>query len=250
MSKYGIQKNCLYCGSLFVTVPRKVDYCSQPCKNPRNRPGHSAWNKGLKMTDEFKQTKMNLAGLAKGRGWNKGMPNEKQREKWSGPANPNWGGGVNARRKRTGSLSHPGEKNGMWGRKHPKEVIEICRAAKIKNLKDGVYSSSVSKGELVLLSKLREKVGEVVHQFTVSDYHRVYDMYIPSLNLIVEYDGDYWHREEKYLNKDTKDTAKAVKRGYQIFRYWESTIKEIGVDNIVEDIVNLTGQHCRILKEA
>ena len=80
-----------------MTVPRKIDYCSQPCKNPRNRPGHSAWNKGLKMTDEFKQTKMNLTGLAKGRGWNKGMPNERQREKWL-KDNPNKDGKANNQR--------------------------------------------------------------------------------------------------------------------------------------------------------
>lgn len=232
-----------------MTAPRMIDYCSQPCKNPRNRPGHASWNKGLKMTEEYKQTKMNMAGLSKGHGWNKGLPNEIARQRMLGENNPNWRGGVNARRKRTGSLSNPGEKNGMWGKKHPLHVIELCRAAKIKNLKDGVYSSSVSKGELELLSKLREKFGEVIHQFTVPNYHRVYDMYIPSLNLIVEYDGDYWHREEKYLEKDTKDTAKAIKRGYRIFRYWESKVKEIGVDNIVEDIVKLVGQHRRILKE-
>jgi hypothetical protein len=44
--------------------------------------------------------------------------------------------------------------------------------------------------------------------------------------------------------------SKAIKRGYRIFRYWESKVKEIGVDNIVEDIVKLAGQHRRILKEA
>jgi very-short-patch-repair endonuclease len=75
-------------------------------------------------------------------------------------------------------------------------------------------------------------------------------MYIPSLNLIVEYDGDYWHREEKYLPKDSRDTAKAIKRGFKIFRYWESTVKEQGFDNIVEDIVKLKGKYCRILTEA
>lgn len=204
----------------------------------------------MTMTEEYKKTKMNMSGLSKGHGWNKGQPNETARQRMLGDTNPNRGGAVNQRRKLTGSLSHPGEKNGMWNKKHPVEVIEICRAAKIKNLQDGVYSSSVSKGELELLSKLRERVGEVIHQFTVPDYHRVYDMYIPSLNLIVEYDGDYWHREEKYLAKDSQDTAKAVKRGFQIFRYWESKVKEIGVDNIVEDIVKLAGQHRRILQEA
>ena len=249
MSKYGIKKTCFYCGSLFVTQPRMVEYCSQPCKNPRNRPGHVAWNKGLKMTEEQK-AKLNTKGLEKGWGWNKGLPNEIARQRMLGDQNPNRGGAVNQRRKLTGSLSHPGEKNGMWGKKHTAEVLEICRDAKIKNLQDGIYSSSISKGELELLSKLRAKVGEVVHQFTVPNYHRVYDMYIPSLNLIVEYDGDYWHREEKYLVKDSQDTAKATKRGFRIFRYWESKVKEIGVDNIVEDIVKLAGQHRRILKEA
>jgi very-short-patch-repair endonuclease len=200
------------------------------------------------MTEEQK-AKLNTKGLEKGWGWNKGITNPEQSAKWSGPANPNWGGGVNARRKRTGSLSHPGDTNGMWGRKHSEEVIEKCRAAKIQNLKDGVYSSSISQGELKLLVRLREAVGEVIHQFTVPNYHRVYDFYIPSLNLIVEYDGDYWHREDKYLAKDVKDTDKAIKRGFNVFRYWESTVKKKGVDNVVEDIVKLEGKFCRILKE-
>jgi very-short-patch-repair endonuclease len=249
-NKYGLIKKCLFCGNEFETRPRFKDYCSQACKNPNNRPGHTPWNKGLQMSEEFKQTKMNLEGLAKGWGWNKGVPNDRQKSKWTGEGNPNWNGGISRKRQRTGSLSHPGKTNGMWNKKHTAEVKEICRQAKIKNMKDGVYASSVSRGENKLLEKLREKFGEVIHQFTVPNYHRVYDMYIPSLNLIVEYDGDYWHREEKYLPKDSRDTAKAIKRGFKIFRYWESTVKEKGFDNIVEDIVKLEGKYCRILTEA
>jgi very-short-patch-repair endonuclease len=249
-NKYGLIKKCLFCGNEFETRPRFKDYCSQACKNPNNRPGHTPWNKGLQMSEEFKQTKMNLEGLAKGWGWNKGVPNEVARKRMLGENNPNWGSGISKKRQRTGSLSHPGKTNGMWNKKHTDEVKEICRQAKIKNMKDGVYASSVSRGEKELLEKLREKFGEVIHQFTVPNYHRVYDMYIPSLNLIVEYDGDYWHREEKYLPKDSRDTAKAIKRGFKIFRYWESTVKEQGFDNIVEDIVKLKGKYCRILTEA
>jgi hypothetical protein len=192
-NKYGLIKKCLFCGNEFETRPRFKDYCSQACKNPNNRPGHTPWNKGLQMSEEFKQTKMNLEGLAKGWGWNKGVPNEVARKRMLGENNPNWGSGISKKRQRTGSLSHPGKTNGMWNKKHTDEVKEICRQAKIKNMKDGVYASSVSRGEKELLEKLREKFGEVIHQFTVPNYHRVYDMYIPSLNLIVEYDGDYWH---------------------------------------------------------
>lgn len=247
-NKYGLQSTCKHCGNTFTTRARFVEYCSTPCKNPINRPGHTAWNKGIKLTEEQK-AKQNISGLKKGHGWNKGLPNEIARQRMLSDQNPNKGGAVNAKRKLDGTLSFPGEKNGMWKKKHSKEVKEICRQAKIKNFKDGIYASSVSKGELELLGRLREKLGEVVHQFTVPNYHRVYDFYIPSLNLIVEYDGDYWHREEKYLNKDSRDTAKALKKGFKIFRYWESTVKQLGVDNIVEDIVKLKGEHVRKLKE-
>ena len=93
-NKYGFVKKCLYCSTEFETRPRFVDYCSQPCKNPNNRVGHTPWNKGKPMTEEFKQTKMNISGLAKGWGWNKGIPNERQREKWL-KNNPNKDGRLN-----------------------------------------------------------------------------------------------------------------------------------------------------------
>ena len=45
-NKYGLIKNCLYCKNEFTTRPRFNLYCSQPCKNPHNRVGHTPWNKG------------------------------------------------------------------------------------------------------------------------------------------------------------------------------------------------------------
>lgn len=92
-NKYGHNKNCLYCGTGFVTKPRFLDYCSQPCKNPINRPGNIAWNKGVKLTDDQK-AKQNISGLKKGWGWNKGIPNERQRQRWL-TDNPNKDGKVN-----------------------------------------------------------------------------------------------------------------------------------------------------------
>jgi hypothetical protein len=94
MAKYGLVNTCEYCGDNFITKPQYVKYCSTPCKNPINRKGNLAWNKGLKMSEEYKQTKMNLNGLAKGWGWNKGIPNERQREKWLAD-NPNNDGKLN-----------------------------------------------------------------------------------------------------------------------------------------------------------
>ena len=78
--KYGLIKKCPQCNSEFETKRMFLTYCSTPCKNPINRPGHLPWNKGIKLTDE-QRAKQNTEGLKKGRGWNKGKPNEIDRSK-------------------------------------------------------------------------------------------------------------------------------------------------------------------------
>jgi hypothetical protein len=92
-NKYGHTRCCLYCGNEFVTKPRFLDYCSVPCKNPINRPGNVAWNKGKTLTEEQK-SKQNTSGLKKGHGWNKGLPNEVARKRFL-ENNPNKNGRIN-----------------------------------------------------------------------------------------------------------------------------------------------------------
>ena len=97
-NKYGIQKECKHCGTEFETRPRYVDYCSTPCKNPKNCPGNIPWNKGRK----GRQRNHNTEGLKKGWGWNKGIPLKEHNpvvyEKMLGENNPNWNGKVNRER--------------------------------------------------------------------------------------------------------------------------------------------------------
>ena len=95
MKKYGIIKKCKHCHNEFETRPRYLDYCSTKCKNPLNRGELTPWNKGKKMSKDFIKTKMNLQGLEKGWGWNKGIPNPEQAERMKGENNPNWEGVIN-----------------------------------------------------------------------------------------------------------------------------------------------------------
>jgi endogenous inhibitor of DNA gyrase (YacG/DUF329 family) len=92
-NKYGIVKRCQYCGTEFETKPRFLDFCSQKCKNPLNRGDYDPWNKGIKLTNEQK-SKQNISGLAKGRGWNKGLRNEIARQRFL-IDNPNKDGKLN-----------------------------------------------------------------------------------------------------------------------------------------------------------
>jgi very-short-patch-repair endonuclease len=66
---------------------------------------------------------------------------------------------------------------------------------------------------------------------------KIFDYYIPSTNTLCEVDGDYYHgNEEKYevlsemqkRNKKNDNYKNIIAKGmgYQIFRVWESELKE------------------------
>lgn len=50
------------------------------------------------------------------------------------------------------------------------------------------------------------------------------DAYIPSLNLIIECDGDYWHGLERVKKKDKAENAYLTKCGYKLLRLSEAEI--------------------------
>ena len=66
---------------------------------------------------------------------------------------------------------------------------------------------------------------------------KIYDFFIPSKNILIEVDGDYWHGKDKQLKEmsliqkkafynDIKKNAIAKNNGYQIERVWEEEIME------------------------
>lgn len=64
---------------------------------------------------------------------------------------------------------------------------------------------------------------------------KYYDFYLPEYNLLIEVDGDYYHAKdrEKQLNamqkknilNDHKKNLIAESKGFNMIRFWESTIK-------------------------
>jgi very-short-patch-repair endonuclease len=53
---------------------------------------------------------------------------------------------------------------------------------------------------------------------------RTFDFYAPSLNLLVEADGTYWHSKPGMQERDQRKTQKAINAGYHIERLKESVI--------------------------
>jgi very-short-patch-repair endonuclease len=85
-----------------------------------------------------------------------------------------------------------------------------------------------------------DKLGiEYVYQYEAKDIKRYFDFYVPSSNIILEIDGDFWHgNPEKYKEDELRGHQKRAKRidehktkwalmrGIPILRFWESDIRK------------------------
>ena len=97
-----------------------------------------------------------------------------------------------------------------------------------------------SKLEEDFAKNFLDKLGiEYVYQFEAKDIGRFFDFYLPSLRLILEIDGDFWHgNPEKYKEEELRGHQKRAKRidehktkwalmhGIPILRFWESDIRK------------------------
>lgn len=64
-----------------------------------------------------------------------------------------------------------------------------------------------------------------VEDVRLAGKHLVFvDVFIPSLKLVVEYDGEYWHR--KRARADLRKTKQLLKKGYSVAR-----VREVNGDN-------------------
>jgi len=106
----------------------------------------------------------------------------------------------------------------MWqdSNKRPK----LLEALKKTHQKRGYTSIEIKVyDELKRLGFIFEKQKLINGKFLV-------DAYIPSLNLIIEADGDYWHSLEWSKNNDFRKNAYLKKCGFNIIRISEHIIKE------------------------
>lgn len=122
----------------------------------------------------------------------------------------------------------------MMARAKKKANPALAKMNKAKMLKSKASSMSdkMTSPERVFSKMMKELGVEIVNQKVVKN--KIYDFYIPSKNMVVEVDGDYWHAnpliyEGKELNKiqlknvrnDKKKDSLAIGYGFLIERVWE-----------------------------
>jgi very-short-patch-repair endonuclease len=109
-----------------------------------------------------------------------------------------------------------------------------AKMAKKKKLESQAkkMSNKMTAPERVFFEMMKELGIEVQCQKVINN--KIYDFYIPSKNMMVEVDGDYWHSnpliyEGKELNKvqlrnvknDKKKDILAIGSGFKLERVWE-----------------------------
>ena len=121
-----------------------------------------------------------------------------------------------------------GDKNVMFKKENRDKIgNKLIERIKINPIKYG----KVSKLELSLLKMVSKQYPDAIGSYNVDRY--ICDIFIPSLNLIIEFNGDYWHCNPNKYDKDYYHIIKQ-KKSKDI---WEED--QIRVDNIKKNGYNL-----------
>ena len=140
-----------------------------------------------------------------------------------------------------------GKNNPFYGKHHSQETIEKLRKATTERLIKFWSSNKLmginTKPELQMQSLLREN--GILFQTPFVLENKIYDLYLPKYNTIIEVDGCYWHSKNvplssmndqqvrRWKNDRYKDGL-AHKNGYKLLRVWEDEINNF---NITKELI-------------
>ncbi len=170
-------------------------------KNPMY--GEQPWNKGTK-------------GICKA--WNKGV---------IGKESHSYGRKISEDIREKISIGNTGKKRS----EETKQKLREIRSKQIFPMKD-------TKIEVKIQTFLKELGYEFsTHQYMKEIKHSYQcDVLIPSMNLVIECDGDYWHKYPMGLEKDHIRTKELIEKGFKVLRLWEREIKVMDINDFKERI--------------
>ena len=91
-----------------------------------------------------------------------------------------------------------------------------------------------SKQELIItfeLLKFFEDINPKGYKTKLDGRLRAIDIFIPEINLAIEFDGAYWHKDKRAIDKIKSEML--MDKGYQVIRIREQPLKKILENDIV-----------------
>jgi len=181
---------CKYCGVNFLDwICKNRKFCSIDCKN-KDLIGKPSWNKGLKCPN-----------ISKGKKKYKFTEEHKNNIKLHSSHSP----------------------SPMLGKKHTKESIKKIKKARTNQILP-VKDTSIE----VKIQNFLKQLGITffTHQYMKIEHGYQCDVLIPSMNLVIECDGDYWHKYPVGREIDDIRTSELLSKGFKVLRLWECEINK------------------------
>ena len=259
---------CLRCGNEYVKKNTRYKYCSKECgyKKTEKQLESSRKPRSEETKEKMRKPKGDTSKMGKHDKFGEKNPNFGKKLKDNPESYEKFRKAVKERgqvwsdlQKNDHSEKMKGNSNWMRGKKHKDETIEHIKKIKKDQYINGdvkFRSSRKSSPEYKILELLKEYYIDIIHQFHIKGFRYYYDFFIPSINTIIEYNGDYWHanphkyQSGSYLNiqrkgsvlvndiwkKDEIKINSAKLMGYNVFLLWESDFKTFGIDNLLKEL--------------
>ncbi|MEK6879129.1 MAG: DUF559 domain-containing protein [Nanoarchaeota archaeon] len=110
-----------------------------------------------------------------------------------------------------------------------KQVAKERRAKQVFPLKDTKIEVKIRTFlDTLQIEYFQHKyISEITHSYQC-------DFFIPSINLVVECDGDYWHKYPTGREVDHIRTKELIEKGFKVLRLWEHEIKVMDINKFQE----------------
>ena len=125
----------------------------------------------------------------------------------------------------------------FYGRKHTEKTKNKIRESRAKQ----IFPIKDSSIELKIQDYLKQLGIEFfTHQYLKDIKHSYQcDILIPSKNIVIECDGDYWHNYPIGRNIDNIRTKELLEKGFKVLRLWETDIKIMKINEFKNKIIEV-----------
>jgi len=72
------------------------------------------------------------------------------------------------------------------------------------------------------------------------------DILIPSMNMVIECDGDYWHKYPIGTKIDRIRTKELLEKGFKVLRLWERDVKKMDIKEFDKKFVTVVGNPVKV----
>ena len=106
----------------------------------------------------------------------------------------------------------------------------------IKKIKQNRAKQILPKKDTSIEVKIQEFLKQLGIEFFTHQYMKIEhgyqcDILIPSMNLVIECDGDYWHKYPVGNEIDHVRTSELINKGFKVLRLWEFEIKKMELND-------------------